>query len=135
MVKSDSEKEEVPEKLATERQRALILELYEEIDYKRQFDAITLSVLNRDEASKHIHLLKEVKSRDYQLRKHNEKGVDFDKIGFGMVYKLIWRAMSVSNVAVKPSKIDFIDSVCGEYKLFKDAQEACRQFVQDGGLK
>lgn len=135
MVNSRTETGLEPEKLITVAQIKLIAELYEETNYSRNYCPEELQTISRDVANKHIQMLKDLKSRQYQERKNHETGVVFDKIGFGMVYKLIWKAMSVSNGAVKPSKTDFIDSVCGEYKLFKDSQEACKQFVKDGGLK
>ena len=120
---------------ATSSQINLILQLYQETNYSRQYTEAELLNLDREEASRHIHVLKETKVQSQALRALNERVPEFDKPGFGMVYKLIWRACAEMPLAVKPCKSDFTDRVIGEYKLFKDAQEACRKFVQDGGLK
>ena len=135
MEKSSTEKKEVPEKEITPAQMKLIGELYEETSYTRQYCAEGLAQISRDVANKHIQMLKDLKSRQYQERKHHETGVQFDKIGFGMVYKLVWRVSSEDKLATKPCKSVFFDRVIGEYKLFKEAQEQCRQFVASGGLK
>ena len=135
MVKSDSESKEVPEKGITQAQMSLIGELYEETGFKQQYCAEELAQISRDTANKHIQLLLETKSRDYQLRKHNETGVVFDKIGFGMVYKLCWRTVHDEKAQVPLQHYNFERWVIDEYKMFKEVQEDCRQFVKDGGLK
>ena len=135
MVKSESESKEVVEKEITQAQMTLIGELYEETNSPRQYCPEALAQISRNKANKHIQFLKDLKSRQYQERKNHETGVQFDKIGFGMVYKIVWRAASETPLAVKMSQHEFEDRLCAEYKVFKDAQEACRQFVKDGGLK
>ena len=135
MVKSETEKKEEPVKGITQAQINLIKELYEETNYARSYCPENLAQISREVANKHIQTLKDLKSRQYQERKNHETGVVFDKIGFGMVYKLVWRASSEDKLATKPSRAVFFDRVIGEYKLFKEAQDECRQFVKDGGLK
>ena len=135
MIKSDSEKKEVPEKELSQAQMTLIGELYEETNYTRRYCVEELASISRSAANKHIQMLKDLKSRQYQERKNHESGPVFDKIGFGMVYKLCWKACAEQGLATKPSKCDFIDHVIGEYKLFKETQEQARQFVADGGLE
>ena len=135
MVESESKSEKVPEKGITQAQINLISELYEETNYTRRYCIEELQDISRDVANKHIQMLKDLKSRQYQERKNHESGVVFDKIGFGMVYKLVWKACSNGTLATKPGKVEFCDRMCGEYKLFKDAQEMCREFVKDGGLQ
>ena len=135
MVKDESKESKQEEKPATESQIKLIKELYDETNYSRQYPPEALELLGRDEASKHIHLLKETKVRDQALRSVNEPVPQFDKIGFGMVYKLVWRQYAEKGSPLPGRHETFEEMVCGEYKLFKHAQEACRQFVADGGLK
>jgi len=135
MVKSELDKKGFDKALATQAQIKLITELYEETNYSRRYCIEELQDISRELANKHIQMLKDLKSRQYQERKNHESGPVFDKIGFGMVYKLIWRASSEQSLATKPSKVEFIDAVIAEYVLFKDAQDGCRQFVKDGGLK
>ena len=135
MVNSETESKEVAEKGVTQAQINLIKELYEETNYSRTYCIEELQDISRAVANVHIQMLKDLKSRQYQERKNHETGVVFDKIGFGMVYKLVWRACSNETLATKPNKGVFIDKVIGEYKLFKDAQEEARQFVKDGGVK
>ena len=135
MVKSESSKVEETGQPATSSQINLILQLYQETNYTRQYTEAELLNLDREQASRHIHVLKETKVQSQALRSLNDRVPDFDKIGFGMVYKIVWRACSEMNLAVKPSQADFIDRVCGEYKLFKQAQNECRKFVQEGGLQ
>ncbi len=135
MVKSETEKKEVPEKTVTQAQINLIVELYEETNYSTRCCIEEMQDFNRDWANKHIQMLKDLKSRQYQERKNHESGPVFDKIGFGMVYKLVHRMCNEMPAAFKPDRNDFIDRMIGEYVLYKKAQEACRQFVKDGGLK
>ncbi len=135
MVKSESESKEVTEKTVTQAQINLIKELYEETNYSRPYCIEEMQDISRVQANKHIQFLKDLKSRQYQERKNHETGVQFDKIGFGMVYKLVWRACSETKLATKPSQAEFNDRVLGEYKLFKEIQTACRDWVKEGGLR
>ena len=135
VLEAELKKKEVPEKAVTQAQINLIKELYVETNYSRTCGIEELQDLSRSWANKHIQMLKDLKSRQYQERMNHEGGPVFDKIGFGMVFKLLWRACCEMPTASKPSKTTFEDMLCREYKVFKDAQEACRQFVADGGLK
>ena len=135
MEKSSTEEKEESLPLATKAQVKLALELYEETGYKRQYNEAELNCLSREGASKHIAMLKEYKVRDQALRAVNDRVPDFDKPGFGMVYKLVWNACASMNLATKPSQDDFIDRVLGEYTLFKRTQAECRKHLQDGGLQ
>ncbi len=135
MEKSSTEKKGQAEKSATNAQFKLIRELMAETNSAILPEKYEGKILNSDKASECIQYLKDLKSRQYQERKNHETGVVFDKIGFGMVFKLLWRACCEMPTASKPSKTTFEDMLCREYKVFKDAQEACRQFVADGGLE
>ena len=134
MVSEESKVEKQEEKPATKSQINLILQLYQETDYKRQYTEAELLNLNSEQASRHIHVLKETKVQSQALRALNERVPDFDKPGFGMVYKLIWRACAEMQLATKPSQEDFIDRVLGEYTLFKRTQAECRKQLQDSGF-
>ena len=121
------------EKLATDAQIKLIKALYEETSCKRCYDDEDLAILSREGANKHINFLKETKVRDAQLRSHYPQNNGFDKIAFGLTYKLVWRASQEQKMAVQPTAQHFIDVVIEEYKLFKDAQKQCRAEVEEGG--
>lgn len=135
MEKSSTEKKEQEEKPATDAQMRLITELQMEVNMPVLPEEYQNRTLNRQEASACVHLLKEMKVRDQALRAANEPKPLFDKIGFGMVYKLVWKACEALPTAHKPDLGTFIDRTNAEYAVFKKCQEACRQFVQDGGLK
>jgi len=131
---SKKEKEEVVQ-FATAAQVKLALQLYEETNYSRRYNEAELSLLTREAISKHIHVLKETKVQSQALRSINDRVPDFDKPGFGMVYKLVWNACAEMPLATKPSQGDFEDRVIGEYTLFKRVQANCRKHVQDSGFK
>ena len=135
MVNSRTETGEEPEKLITIAQIKLIAELYEETNYSRQYCAEELPQIDRCVANKHIQMLKDLKSREYQERKNHESGPVFDKIGFGMVYKLVHKAVQERKSTLRPTLDEFSDTLNEEYAIFKHCQENCRQFVKDGGLK
>ena len=135
MVKSESSKVEETGQPATSSQINLILQLYQETNYTRQYTEAELLNLDREQASRHIHVLKETKVQSQALRSLNDRVPDFDKPGFGMVYKLVWNACATMTLATKPSQEDFIDRVLGEYNLFKRTQAECRKHLQDGGLQ
>ena len=135
MVKSETEKKEVPEKVVTQAQINLIVELYDETNYSRRYCIEEMQDISREYANKHIQFLKDLKSRQYQERKNHETGDVFDKIGFGMVFKLVWKACEELSTPYKPDLDAFSDRLNAEYAVFKRCQEKCRQFVKDGGLK
>ena len=135
MAESKTEKKEQAERLATEAQWKLCQQLYDETNYFRQYDYASFMELAREDASKHIAKVKEEKVCDSALRAANQQVPQFDKIGFGMVYKLVWKACSETPMAMKPGQEGFTDMVIGEYKVFKAAQAQCSEFVKDGGLK
>jgi len=130
--------EKTPEgepRLATAAQWKLCEQLYEETHWTRTYDKDKFMALPREDASRHIAAVKERKVSEQGMAAANETRQQFDKIGFGMIYKLFWNAASEQNMATKFSEEQFIDAVIGEYKLFKGCQKACRQYVEDGGLK
>ena len=135
MVKSDKEIESVPYKQLSQAQMKLIGELYEETNYSKQYCVEELGRLDRDVANKHIQFLKDLKSREYQDRKNHESGPVFDKIGFGMCFKIACKNSLNKRAVIKPSMDQFADECIDLYKIFKHAQERCREFVKDGGLK
>ena len=135
MVKDESKESKQEEKPATESQIKLIKELYDETNYSRQYPPEALELLGRDEASKHIHLLKETKVRDQALRSANEPVPQFDKIGFGMNYKLFAPSVRMDIFKRNVVEFGFNSAMAIEYDCYKKAQEACRQSVKDSGLK
>jgi len=135
MVKSESSKVEETGQPATSSQINLILQLYQETNYTRQYTEAELLNLDREEASRHIHVLKETKVQSQALRALNDRVPDFDKIGFGMVFKIVSKRAYEKPMALKPTLDEFSDQLNEEYKIFKYCQDACRQFVKDGGLK
>ena len=135
MVKENVPQAAVEEKAATDAQLKLIRDLMAELSYAILPEKWEGKALNRTQASEVVHYLKESKVRDQALRSQNAAVPQFDKIGFGMVYKLVWRACSETPLATKPSKQQFTDMVIGEYEVFKDAQAACKEYVKDGGLE
>lgn len=135
MGKTEKPQAGAVEKPATDAQLGLIRELMNELNHAILPDKWEGKALNRIQASEVVHYLKEVKVRDQALRAQNVEEPRFDKIGFGLVYKLVWRACEKMPTAAKPEQSNFEDIVNAEYKSFKKCQAACRQFVQDGGLQ
>ncbi len=135
MAESKTEKKVQEEKPATEAQFKLIRDLMSELGHAILPEKWEGKVLDRIQASAVVHYLKEQKVRDQALRAANAKATSFDKIGFGMVYKLVWRACSDTPHAMKPGKYSFIEMVIGEYEVFKAAQKACREHIEEGGQK
>ena len=135
MVESESKSEKVPEKGITQAQINLISELYEETNYTRRYCIEELQDISRDVANKHIQMLKDLKSRQYQERKNHESGVVFDKIGFGMNYKLFAPSVRMDIFKRNVVEFGFNTAIAIEYDCYKKAQEACRQSVKDSGLK
>lgn len=121
------------EKLATEAQIKLIKELYEETHYKHQYTSDMLAYLTREEANKHINFLKETKVRDAQLRSQFPQNKGFDKIAFGLVYKLCRRSVKSNTEGLPPEYLNFKAWVNAEYKLFKECQKYSRKQVEEGG--
>ena len=135
MEKSSTEKKGQANKPATDAQFKLIRELMAETNSAILPEKYEGKILNSDSASECIQYLKDLKSRQYQERKNHETGVVFDKIGFGMVYKLVWRAWNDGTMHDRMKKYNF-EEVCDyEYFVFKQCQEHTRQAVKDGGLK
>ncbi len=134
---AEQKKEEVKadSRPATEAQLKLIGELLEETQCKEIPPEYTNGKMVRTSANAYINYLMEYKTRDKAIRSANKRPDSFDKIGFGMVYKLIWRAMSETKLATKPDKQQFIDTVIGEYVVFKNAQKACREHIEGGGYR
>ncbi|KKL99945.1 hypothetical protein LCGC14_1809390 [marine sediment metagenome] len=135
MEKSSTEKKGQAEKGATNAQFKLIRELMAETNSAILPEKYEGKILNSDKASECIQYLKDLKSRQYQERKNHETGVVFDKIGFGMVFKIVSRRAYEEPRSLKPTLDEFSDELNANYKIFKHCQEACRQFVADGGLK
>jgi len=134
------EKENVPqaaveEKAATDAQLKLIRDLMAELSYAILPDKWEGKILNRTQASEVVHYLKESKVRDQALRSQNAPVPQFDKIGFGMQYKLCWNATLAEVFKAAVIRDGFQAAMTEEYKFFKECQEACKRFVQDGGLE
>jgi len=135
MVNSESKSKEVPDKWITQAQINLIVELYEETNYSRRYCIEELQDISRELANKHIQMLKDLKSRQYQDRKNHESGVVFDKIGYGMNYKLFAPSVRMDIFKRNVVEFGFNAAIDMEYACYKKAQEHSRQAVKDSGLK
>lgn len=135
MAEKKEKETEQETRLATEAQIKLANQLEEETQYPESVPNDVLRAQSRIVVSNYIHKLKEYKIRNNAIRSAGKLSKDFDKIGFGMVYKLVWRAMSETTLATKPGKQQFEDSVIAEYVVFKAAQQACREHVEGGGFR
>lgn len=133
MENAIEEKSSSGEAQATERQWTLCQQLYAETGYERQYTEAAFMQLTREEASKHIAFLKEYKLRAQQEALNNHKVNGFDKISFGMVYKMVWKDAIEKASKGLVFREDFLHRCYEEYILFKDAAEYTKRKVAGSG--
>lgn len=133
MAEKKKEETEQAVRLATEAQWKLCEQLYEETGYARKYTRDDFMQLEREQASQHIAYLKECKVRDQQLRSQNQRVPQFDKIAFGLCYKLVYNNWDAVGSYAAVNNKTFMDMVVEEYFKFKDTQQHCREQVAEGG--
>ena len=123
------------ERLSTDAQVQLALQLYHETDYERQYSMAELHELSRDDISKHIHVVKEAKVRSQALRAQNERGAVFDKIGHAMLFKLVWGDEDRVYFKHRCQMLG-LEGAMGElYETYKKCEAAVKKSVQESALK
>jgi len=135
MAEQKKEEVKIDMRQATEAQMKLISELLEETQCKEIPPEYTNGKMVRTSANAYINYLMEYKTRDKALRSANKQPASFDKIGFGMVYKLVWRYYVDVKKTPAMDMRTFQDTVIAEYTVFKQAQKACREHVEEGGFR
>ena len=103
-------------RFCTLKQFNLIKKLYKELDWANQYNDLALEKLSLVEADRHIKFMLDSKDKKNNLQ--NVFGFEFDKISFGMVYKL---ALPVYSGKTNSEK-EFLEKVFNEYILFLKAR-------------
>ena len=120
---------------ANELQIKTIKELYSETDYpkSRQWNDEELLLLSKLDAGTHIEALIKVKRATNGNGHNNVKG--FDKIGYSMIYKLVWRDWEKLSSNAFAKDISFSEAVLAEYLKYKNALEFADKAVRESGQK
>lgn len=135
MAESEKKENGNGERPATKSQCALIGKLLQETGSTEIPASYTNETMTVKEACDYIDYLKELKSRDYQDRMNGKRVDGFDRIAFGMIYKLCWRAISEDNPHCRPCDEDFIDKVYREYNLYLATRDYVKSKVAEGGQR
>lgn len=117
------EKEETRSKAAsaTPKQVHLIKDLYSETGYKRKYSDDDLFHMENKEAQKHIDFLIGYKRAQINGNGKEKPEEGFNKIEFGMIYKLCWRYCGEHpNPTIKQGN-NFLKLVAMEYTAYKKA--------------
>ena len=131
-IESNSEREE---KLASDKQTELILQLYNEMDYSidRRYSTTEVEEITSLEAQSHIEFLLETKRK--QSAKSNGESKGFDKIAYSMIYKLVYRNMAEQTANSLWKDSYFKEIVLREYKKYVEALAYAREETKEGGHK
>ena len=130
MVKEKKTEARSEGNLATEKQKELIKALYEETGYKRQYNEIELNGIYNEEAQKHIDFLLGYKRSQINGGKNTENANGFNKIEFGMIYKLLWRFNS-EHPKLRPLNEESLNvQAHAEYLLYKQAMAYVKSAVE-----
>ena len=135
MTKNDKKESSEQIVYATDLQIKTIKELYSELDYDkhRSFDDKDFPKLSKQDAGEHLEYL--IKLKRATTRNGNGKQNGFDKIGYSMIYKLVWRnwgEISKRNSTVYKC---LKDVVLEEYQMYKEALEFAEKAVKGSGQK
>lgn len=114
-------------KTATEKQIALIQQLYSELSYERQYSERELLSLEQDETQKHIEVLLSLKRGKDAVKANQNHSNGFDKICFAMLYKLVWRAMLDGAIKLPPGGGFAKDYLLAEYKAYKEIEAFAKE--------
>ena len=130
------ESETQNEQAATQKQKALINSLLDELAYSPE--AASDAYASADSKEKAGKLIEELLEEKRVLQEKNllpGKVNGFDKISFAMIYKLVWADAMEHAKKGFVTKDVFIQRVHSEYKLFKDAADYCKKAVAEGGAQ
>ena len=127
MEKENKGQETAPEESITTKQFNLITALYEEIDYPRKYEDTDLCTLSKVGADKHIKAILGWKGALKEAGTPVQNGNGFDKIGFGMVYKLVYKRLASSGNEWTLNKRQFQELLYCEYANYKDATEYAKK--------
>ncbi len=134
---TNNDKKESSEQIdyATSLQTNTIKELYNELTYpkSRRFDDKDLSLLSKADAGNHIEALIKLKRATNGNGKGSPKG--FDKIGYSMIYKLVWRDWDKLSSNAFFKDVSFSEAVLMEYEKYKGALEFAEKSVNGSGQK
>lgn len=128
-------KKDQPKRLATEAQISLIQQLYEEMGYKERRENMELESMTREQASEHVHFLKEMKVRDQAQRSNNQRVKGFDKISHAMLFKLMWCEEEREYYAHRAREFGNVSAMCELYDGFKASEAGVKAHVEEGGQK
>lgn len=121
------------EKPASKAQYRLIGQLIEETEFKEIPLTYTNETMLLGDACDVIDFLKDLKSQQYQDRMNHRGKSSFDKIGFGMCFKLLYNNWNEVSSSAMVNNKSFEDMVIALYHQFKENQQACRKSVEESG--
>jgi hypothetical protein len=122
-------------KPATEAQVALALQLYKECDYARKYSEAELRKLSCEDLSLHIAKVKDFKNAQSQNALEQARVNGFDKIGFGMVYKLFVSEADRQYFVHRCVLVGINEALYEQYLAYKEAADYCKTKVAEGGHK
>jgi len=132
MVEKETKSEATGEIICSEEQRALILELYSELDYpkSRRYSKQALQGLYKKVAANHIEALIRIKRMGNNGNGNQQS--NFDKIAYCMIYKLVYRDWDKLSSQAMASSMHFEEWVQYEYTKFKKAQAFAEKTTNGG---
>ena len=130
MAKEKKEEARSEGNLATEKQKELIKALYTETGYKRQYNEIELNGIYNEEAQKHIDFLLGYKRSQINGGKNTENATGFNKIEFGMIYKLVWRYYAETRTGMPASQQSLKKLLLAEYEFYMEARAFVKSAVE-----
>ena len=112
---------EAVELTATDSQIKTIKELYSELNYdeQRRYDDTYFPILSKEHAGEHIEALIKLKRKQRNASPQGVKG--FDKIGYSMIYKLVWRDWSKIELMASRQSMNFEEWVAYEHQKYLSA--------------
>ena len=109
------------QEFASEEQKKLIVQLYAETAYPKQYNSVQLNTLERELAGKHIEALISFKRSANSTGSAEQKVNGFDKISYAMIYKLCWKRFESGTSMPFPPNYCFKEWVFEEYNSFVES--------------
>ena len=128
-----NKKKEEAEETATDSQIKTIKELYSELNYdeQRRYDDTYFPILSKVHAGEHIEALIKLKRKQANPVPQGTKV--FDKIGYSMIYKLVWRDWDKIRLVASRQSMNFEEWVAYEHHRYKQALAFAEKYGKGSG--
>jgi len=119
--------------IATNSQVLTVKQLYDELDYpkNRRYENKELKYLSKKDAGVHIEAL--IKLKRCAKGNGNVNASGFDKIGYSMIYKLVYREWNSLQTNAALKDMSFSEVVLQEFLKYKNAIAKAEEYVKGSG--